>query len=63
MILEELQQAPYVRPTIRLFGALDGHASDEVGLRPCRKIENDQANMIHSPPASSSALDLTTKSI
>ncbi|CAK9234595.1 unnamed protein product [Sphagnum troendelagicum] len=33
MILEELQQAPQVRPTVRLFGALDGHASDEVGLR------------------------------
>ncbi len=33
MILEELQQAPQVRLTICLFGALDGHASDEVGLR------------------------------
>jgi len=33
MILEELQQAPQVvRPTVCLFGALDGHASDEVGL-------------------------------
>jgi hypothetical protein len=32
MILEELQQAPHVRPTVRLFGALDGHASDEVDL-------------------------------
>jgi len=33
MILEELQQAPQVRPTVRFFGALHGHASDEVGLR------------------------------
>ncbi len=33
MILEELQQAPHVRPTVCLFRALDGHASDEVGLR------------------------------
>ncbi|CAM6026393.1 unnamed protein product [Sphagnum balticum] len=33
MILEKLQQAPQVRPTVHLFGALDGHASDEVGLR------------------------------
>ncbi len=33
MILEELQQAPQVCSTIRLFRLLDGHASDEVGLR------------------------------
>ncbi len=28
-----------------------------------RKIKNDQANMIHSPPVSSSTADLTTRSI
>jgi len=33
MIFEEVQQAPQVCQTNRLFGALDGHASDDVGLR------------------------------
>ncbi len=33
MILEELQHASQVHLTVRLFGALDGHANDEVGLR------------------------------
>ncbi len=52
MILEELQQAPQVRPTVRLFGALDDHASDEVGLR----MQEDQERLGEHDPLAAGKL-------
>ncbi len=54
MILEQLQHAPQVHPTVRLFGALDGHASDEVGLRTQEDREQPSE---HDPFAASKLLD------
>jgi hypothetical protein len=44
---------PQVRPTVRLFKALEGHASDEVGLRT---QENREQVGEHDPLAAGKLL-------